>query len=122
MIPAAAHEARADLLPKSGPRRRSAELDFSRSPKRIAGGNPLDGHFRNERLQPVATEPHALVLGYPMADENHSFAITCRIGVECVLDSFPLALFAGDDKVHLRQDRSGMKWSRTLHQSRAADS
>ena len=34
-----------------------------------------------------------------MADENHPFAITCGIRVECVLHSFPLALFAGDDHV-----------------------
>src|SRR2546428_6003589 len=110
MIPAAAHEARADLLRKSGRRRRSAELDFSRSPKRIAGWNPLDRNFRNEGLQPVGTESHPLVLGYPIADENHPFAITYGIRVECVLHSFPLPLFAGDDHVHLRQDRCRMKW------------
>ena len=77
----------------------------ARSPVRIADGDVPDGHAGDHRLQPVGADLHAGIFREHAADENQRLLVAGRDLVARVFDRLPLADFAGDDGVDVRQHR-----------------
>ena len=56
-----------------------------------------------------------------MPDQDKALPLARRVGIERILDAFPLTLLSRDDDVHVRKHGGSVERRRALHQRAACD-